>query len=218
MTFTEKETPSRSHEGDLSIDYADLTLRMTRGDEEAFLRFHTVYYSRILRYTYVVTNGNESDALDVAQETFLKVVKHIRPFDSQEKLWWWLTRLARSAASDQRRRRSRWLGFLKGWFLHWRENLDPVEEQEAFDPVGTVEFAISQLKPSVAELVRQKYLEGRSIRELAESLEITEKAVESRLTRARASLRKILGSDAPLQSGRATSVFETVPLEEKQGE
>src|SRR5688572_15684288 len=78
-------------------DIATLTERLAAGNEDAFRQFHAAYFDRLVRYLIVVTHGDEEAARDALQETFMRVVRHARRFDSEEAFWSWLTVLARSA-------------------------------------------------------------------------------------------------------------------------
>lgn len=91
---------------------AALTQRMAAGDEAAFAEWHGIYATRLFRYVLVLQRGDEHSAGDVLQETLLRVARHIRSFDEEHAFWDWLAKLARSAAADYGRKRSRYLRFL----------------------------------------------------------------------------------------------------------
>ena len=65
---------------------------------------------------------------------------------------------------------------------------------EAENPNGMLALAL--LHPRHQEVLQLKYIDGLSVRETADRLQTTEKAVESRLTRARESFRKALDAMA----------------------
>jgi RNA polymerase sigma factor (sigma-70 family) len=52
-----------------------------------------------------------------------------------------------------------------------------------------VNVTMSQLPPHYRQALEAKYVLGRSVREIAEALKTTEKAIESQLTRAREAFR-----------------------------
>ena len=169
-----------------------LTARMARGDEAAFREFFARYFDRLLRYLLVVTRGREEIAREALQLTMLRVARHVRRFESEPVFWSWLTVLARSAAIDEQRRGRRYAALLDRFF---RTAPDP-------GPSGTDE-ADARLERSLAgnlttlpdderHLLERKYLEGASVRALADELETTEKAVESRLVRVRRKLKQSL--------------------------
>ncbi len=72
-----------------SIDLAALTAGMAKGDEDAYRMFHELYFHRLLRYLLVVTGGREEAAREALQLALLRVVRHVRRFDSEEAFWSW---------------------------------------------------------------------------------------------------------------------------------
>lgn len=172
----------------------DLTRGLAAGDEEAFRQFHAVYFNRLLRYLFVATKGDEHAAREALQETMTRVVRYARRFDSEEVFWSWLTVLARSAVVDAGRKRHRYWRLLKGYALFWRstnpQRSDDPDPDEYLNELLKQE--LEQLEPIDRSLVEGKYLSGASVRELAEQFGLTERAVESRLLRARRQLRQEL--------------------------
>jgi RNA polymerase sigma-70 factor, ECF subfamily len=162
-----------------------LTARMREGDETAFREFHRVYFPRLFRYLYVVLNGDADAAQDVLQETLLRVVRHVRRFDDETAFWGWLTRLARSAAIDHGRRTLRRLRLLRFFAA---ENAAPSEPPTDLWPM--VEAVLERLDVADQSILRAKYERNAAVGEIAADLRITEGAAESRLARARRTLRE----------------------------
>lgn len=163
-----------------------LTREMAAGDEEAFRRFHALYFDRLHQFLLAVARGNEQEARDALQETFVRVARSARKFESEEVFWCWLKAVARNAARDGGRKQRRYFDFLLRFSLHAPEasndlNIDlPLEE------------CLEELNPADRELVEAKYLQGETVHELSTRAGLTEKAVESRLLRARQRLRELL--------------------------
>jgi RNA polymerase sigma-70 factor (ECF subfamily) len=169
-----------------------LTSDMTRGDENAYRTFHEAYFQRLFRYLLVVAAGDEDAAREAVQSTFLRVVRYIKPFDEELRFWNWLTVLARTALADQRRKRSRYRAFLERFTGHARmdSESDAANDGHADGQLlAALEQGIRCLPPDERELVERKYFARESVRDIAASLQISEKAVESRLTRLRLKLR-----------------------------
>src|SRR5512136_2585698 len=74
-------------------DCQALTDGMSRGDEAAFQEFHQRYFSRLLRYLFVVAGGQEEVAREALQSAFVRVALHVRPFDAASAFWNWLAML-----------------------------------------------------------------------------------------------------------------------------
>lgn len=171
-----------------------LTAALATGDESAFCEFHASYFDRLFRYELVILRGDEAAARDALQETFLRVARHARRFDTAEEFWGWLTALARSAALDLNRKQSRYWAALKKFFSGRSED---EFAHNAFDSAqnelrDSLNRAIAQLDPIDRQLIEGKYFDQASVIDLAQQTNLTAKAVESRLHRARTQLRTTL--------------------------
>lgn len=171
---------------------ARLTQGLARGDEGAFREFYAAYGGRLLRYLFVVARGDEQAASDALQETFVRVARHARAFEAEEKFWSWLTVLARSAAADQARRRSSYWRMLARFAAAWRPDAAlPAPAGDADEHlVALLREELARLPGEDRALVHAKYLGGASMREVAAAHGLTERAVESRLARVRRRLRE----------------------------
>jgi len=163
-------------------EIAQLTTGMTRGNEDAFREFFDRYFNRLLGYLLVLTHGQEDAAREALQSAMLRVVKHVRRFDSQQAFWNWLTVLARTALVDQERKRSRY-GALLDRFA--REDFPSAETHL----LECLRQSVSMLPKEELALIEKKYFDGRTIHEIAAALQMTDKAVESRLVRIRHKLK-----------------------------
>jgi RNA polymerase sigma-70 factor (ECF subfamily) len=163
---------------------------MTAGDETAYRIFYDAYFGRLLRYLLVVTGGNEEAAREALQLALVRVVRHVKVFESEEKFWSWLTVLARSALADESRKRRRYFVFLERFTR--QQEIGPVamDNGEADDQLrALLESKLTALPEDERQLVEQKYILRQSVREIAGGQQTTEKAVESKLSRVRRKLK-----------------------------
>ena len=169
---------------------AALTRRMTKGDELAYRTFYDAYFNRLSRYLLVVTAGDEDAAREALQSALLRVVRHIKVFPSDAVFWSWLTVLARSALTDQTRKRRRYLAFLDRFTWHTHAQQMAPNDPEADAKLATLlESSLGALPFDERGLLEAKYFKRCSVREIAEELNLSEKAVESRLGRIRQKLK-----------------------------
>ena len=159
---------------------------MARGDREAFDLFYHEYFYRIYRYLLVMAGGQEEPAREALQEGMIRIVRYMKPLPDAGALWNWLRRVLRSAFIDQLRRAGEAEALA----------LEQAGEPAAREPDDADEVLLEHLRACLAglpagerRLVEGKYLEGRSYAELAATAGLTERAVESRLARARRKLR-----------------------------
>lgn len=189
--------PPRPASAPPAPDIAALTRGLVDGDEAAYRALHAAYFDRLLRYLLVVARGDEHAAREALQSAFVRVARHARPFAEESHLWSWLTVLARSALADQRRGRRRYLAFLDRFTRHSAAHESAVSTPQALDdsaeqlgPILDAELA--GIPGEDRALLEWKYRENQSVRAIAQRLDSTEKAVESRLARLRARIKTSL--------------------------
>jgi RNA polymerase sigma-70 factor (ECF subfamily) len=191
-------TPVDSCEGSAENGaLAVLTNSMARQEEAAFVEFLDLYRDRLFRYTIVLVRGDEESAKEATQQTMMRVVRHIRRFDDEAVFWSWLTRIVRSVVTDDARKRNRYRNFLDRFFGHRKPEAHVVQPTTE-DPtlLARLEKLLPELPPADADLIRHKYFLGETSREIAVQLDMTEKAIESRLVRIRRRLRETILKEA----------------------
>jgi RNA polymerase sigma-70 factor (ECF subfamily) len=148
--------------------------------------------------------GNEDDANDLAQETFVRVFRARASFRTGEKFSTWLFTIAANLARNHFRWRSRHPNVsleaetgeteqTLGSTLPANE-LTPNEQALAAERAAVVRAAVGNLPEDMREAIVLCEWEQLSIAKAAAVLETTPKAVESRLYRARQILREKLKS------------------------
>jgi RNA polymerase sigma-70 factor (ECF subfamily) len=142
----------------------------------------------------VLCRGNAEQARELLQQTMIRVAKYARVFEEEEIFWKWLTALARSCWVDDSRKRNRYLAALQRLWNRHGDNAG-VDDAEAIE--GQVNAMVELLAEEDRILLTKKYVEGLSVRELAALNGCSEKAIESRLARARNRMKEIM------QSGRS---------------
>jgi RNA polymerase sigma factor (sigma-70 family) len=174
----------KADEGQRQPEIAAMTRAMVRGDEAAWVRFHAAYSGRVHRYLLVLLRGQEDIAAELLQVTLTRVARHIRSFDEEPIFGNWLARIARTVVIDELRK----VGARDG-MLQRLEAVPPESTGDNESWAEWIEAGLRQLEPDDRDLLARKYLEGAAVRELAVELGVSEKAIESRLGRAREKLR-----------------------------
>ena len=167
---------------------AALTQRVAAGDESAAREFFEKYCDRIFRYALVMTRGNEDVAREILSTTMIAAARYMRPLASDEDVWRWLTRIASSRFVDHCRKTSR--------AIPLTDSDEILSRMAAPNPDTTLnnalDEALSELPPDERELVERFYIDDESQAALAEEIQSTRKAVESRLARIRRKLRAVI--------------------------
>jgi RNA polymerase sigma-70 factor (ECF subfamily) len=172
----------------------EILARVAAGEAELFARLVERHQGRLLRLCQRLL-GNAEEAQEAAQETFLKAYRQAGAYRPRGKVYTWLYRIATNHCLNQLRRR-RIVRFLS---LGQMGGGDEEEDREFDPPADGVDpeqalaarrrwletrRAIDRLPPGQRSVLVLAKFEGLSYRQIAEVLEITEGAVESRLFRA----------------------------------
>jgi RNA polymerase sigma-70 factor (ECF subfamily) len=148
---------------------------------------------------------NERDAEDVVQETFLNAFKSIDSFEGRSGLGTWLYRITYNNAMMRLRKPNPEIvsvedkldGMEKGYsvpkqFFDWC--CLPEEDFDSEEVRLELESAIGELSPTLSSVFILREMEGLSTRETADTLDISEDVVKTRLRRARLQLRELLSA------------------------
>lgn len=170
----------------------DVVEACRRGDPEAFRVLFEAYKDRIysiaLRYS-----GDRTLALDIAQETFLKLLSNIRDYRGDANFETWLFRVVVNRCLDHHRRGRRFLPAVTELLDRIRTTGETVLHQllrTEFEE--NVQYAIQTLAPEQRIVVVLRYTEGLSYEEIAEILGCSTGTVGSRLSRAHRVLERRL--------------------------
>ncbi len=179
------------------------------GDEEAFRTLVERHQDRLVRLCQRLLQDRE-EALDAAQEVFLKAYRKAGKLQPKGELFTWLYRVATNHCLNRLRRRRivRFLPMVDSQQDEgaWLEPADgaptPDRQLEDRQRWQSTAVAIARLPENQRAVLVLAKFEGFSYRRIAEILEITEGAVESRLFRAMRNLAKAQESSEPRVSPR----------------
>ena len=145
--------------------------------------------------------GVEQDAEDVLQNTFLKAMQAIKKFEGRSSLSTWLYRIAVNEALMMLRRQKPTVPVAMDYedddeLKHPTQFTDwcclPEDELLSAESKGHLDQAIRRLPEKLQVVFLLRDIEGLSIRETSQALDLTETAVKTRLLRARLNLREQL--------------------------
>ena len=169
----------------------DLARRIAGGDADAWDMFFDRYSAWIYRFAYYHLDRNCSDAEDLCSDILMTAAKSIGKFDPRRgDLDSWLFGLARHRLARFCRGRRIELPFVPDIVDHFSSS-EPMDSSLA-DKVGLrdmVNRTLASIPNRHAAVLVAKYVEGYTTEELARQSEISTKAVESLLVRARAAFR-----------------------------
>ena len=173
------------------------------GDRAEFARMVDVYSNPIYRLGLRML-GNSQDAEDVLQNTFLNALTHLPAFEGRSSLSTWLYRIAANEALMLIRRKKPEVNLEDAQADDNAEDLKPTQfidwsalpEEELLFGEGkkVLEDTIQGLPEAMRIVFLLRDIEGLSIKETADALNLTETNVKTRLLRARMFLREQLST------------------------
>jgi RNA polymerase sigma-70 factor (ECF subfamily) len=173
------------------------------GDRAEFARLVDTYSSPIYRLGLRML-GTPQDAEDVLQNTFLNVFTHLSTFEGRSSLSTWLYRIAANEALMLIRKKKPEVNvddvqagendedLLPTQFVDW--SALPEDELLSGEGKKFLDSAIQTLPESMRIVFLLRDVEGLSIKETADALNLTETNVKTRLLRARMFLRERLSA------------------------
>jgi RNA polymerase sigma-70 factor, ECF subfamily len=182
-----------------------LSLRaLQAGDKAEFARLVDLYSNQIYRLAMKIL-GDQNDAEDVLQETFIKAFRALPSFEGRSSISTWLYRIAANEALMLVRKRKPEANMVSSDGSDHEDDLSPPQqiidwcclpENELLSSEASqfLDKAVDDLSPALRIVFILRDIQGLSIRETAEILKISEMAVKTRLLRARLQLREALSA------------------------
>jgi len=182
-----------------NCDDRELVARMTAGSEEAFGDFFDRYFPALFRFAFSRL-GEEDAAEEAAQAALVRALTRLRTYRGEAALFTWLCTFCRHeiAAIVEKRRRAGTAVALVEDAPEVRAALEvlagadagPEDALRKKETARLVQATLDALPPRYGDALEWKYVQGLSVRELAERLAVGPKAAESLLTRAREAFRE----------------------------
>ena len=190
-----------------STDQSDeeIVREVLAGDTARFALLMRRYNERLYRAARAITR-DDREAEDVMQQAYVNAYTHLRQFNGEARFGTWLTRIAIHEALSRVRRRGRYEPFDDDLtnvepFLSLDSRQNPERQAFSGELRELIEWAIDGLPDGAREVFVLREIEGLSTAETAEALEVSADVVKTRLSRARAALRRVLlehaGATAP---------------------
>ena len=167
-------------------------------DEKAFQVLYDTYSRRMYMTAYRILRDEES-ARDAMQESMINVTRAIKSFRGESKLSTWISRITVNVCLEMLRRNKKHQNrtdedVSENWTLPDTRALDPLRRIEQKEAGGKVRSAMSHLGRKHRIVVSMHDLQGYTIREIAENLEVAEGTIKSRLYYGREALKKQLAA------------------------
>jgi RNA polymerase sigma-70 factor, ECF subfamily len=183
----------------MELNDAALVAKARSGDTDAYRVLVERHSRALFRLAFRMT-GNESDAEDVVQESFLRAYKQLDKFDERASFGTWLYRITANCSLDlmrSKKRRSEQIAPADP------EMDDPILNLPSHDPSPERSAASGQVRERVAEAMKElsatertafvlRHFEGMCIEDVSRVLDCQPGAAKHSVFRAVQKLRRAL--------------------------
>lgn len=172
------------------------------GDTVAIEALADAAIQPLYRFCFYRLGSNADLAEEVVQETLLRAMRELDKYDparSGGNIFTWLTGLARNEIRGTLGRENAAVSLQALWdklddelrSVYSRLESAPLADEvlEREETREMVNATMAQLPPHYREALEAKYVRGQTVRDMAAAWQVSEKAVESQLTRARQAFR-----------------------------
>jgi RNA polymerase sigma-70 factor (ECF subfamily) len=188
----------------MEVTDAAVVAQVLAGDKDAFRLLVDRHSRSIFRVVYRMT-GNQQDAEELLQETFLRAYKSLGRFESRSNFGTWLYRIAVNGALDLLSSRKTQMQMKDAYQI--TDSPDPQENRQVQLPAASpgpdrllisaeirkkVAQALGLLTPAERVAFTMRHMEGQSIEEISQVLNVKTSAAKNCVFRAVQKLRQQL--------------------------
>jgi RNA polymerase sigma-70 factor (ECF subfamily) len=162
-----------------------------RGERDAFRALFETYKNKVFSVA-LRFSGEEAVAMDIAQDTFVKLFSSIRDFRGDSSFDTWIYRLVVNSCLDYKRRTRRLIPLAGDFLATLRSSADSLNEILRSEVSSNVRSAVDRLASDLRIVIVLRYTEALSYDQIAEVLGCSSGTVASRLNRAHKTLERRL--------------------------
>ncbi len=177
------------------MELNDLLELVKDGDELAFQELYRRFYKKTY-YAALKISGNQADAKDITQETFIQVNKSLPHLNDNKLFVQWLNRIVASKASDLfRKNKTTSLPDDHVVFQlkeEERSQFIPEAKMHISSDYALLEYFLKQMDERYRMVLVLRYFSQMSVMEIANALQVPDGTVKTRLKRGREVLRMMI--------------------------
>ncbi len=162
-------------------------------DQVAFSRLYKEYKDKIFSFLIIKANGNINIAEEVLCDTFHSAIESAPKLKTNSNIKSWLFKIASRRLADYFRKLYKDNNFydvyddMEPFYSNYHITNDVFTKQEE---TYLVNFAFNKLKDSYRDIIRLKYIENKSLKEISNITNKNHSTINSLLQRARVVLKK----------------------------
>ena len=202
------------------LDDKRLVKTLLSGDERAFDRFFEDNFSRLYRFALVRLSNDPDAAREIAQIVLTRATQKLHTYRAESALFTWLCAICRNEVSD-------WLSKQGRYRQHIVLTEDFPEVQAAVDSFQTpfdenpeanyqrleklrlIQVALDRLPPKYGDVLEWKYVEGHSVKEISDRLNMGHEATQSLIARAKRAFADVYTTLADAMNDNANAAVQT---------
>ncbi|MEW6359253.1 MAG: RNA polymerase sigma factor [Planctomycetota bacterium] len=183
------------------LSEARLVANICRRDAAALREFHDRFFRHLYNFVFFRVGCRHPDTEDIVQEVMMAAIRGMPGFAQRSSLFSWLCGIARNKIAQLHAKQTKTstietvLSNVDGDLDLLLQQVDrsplPLEVIEKDEVRNMVGAAMASLQPAYRLVLDLKYISGLPVKEIADQLNKTPKAVESTLTRAREAFQKV---------------------------
>lgn len=194
------------------LDDKCLVKQLLAHDEQAFDTFFNDYFARLYRFALTRLPDDPEGAREVVQITLSRAIQKLHTYRGEAALFTWLCAICRNEGSDWLARHRRYrehivltedIPEIQAAVDSYRAPQEDNPEQHAqrMEGLRLIQVALDRLPARYGNVLEWKYIEGYSVKEIAEKLELGHEATQSLLARAKRAFGDVYSSlTGPLRS------------------
>jgi len=148
-----------------SVEVQNIVSAARQGSQEAYQSLVGRFAPGLMGYFYRNT-GSRSEAEDLLQDVFLRLVKALPAYREKERFEIWLYRMAQHLLIDYWRKKKVKLT-PEDWMLEEEVRQDPLERSVAKERDDELQQALSQLSPQQREVITMRYFSDLTFEEIS---------------------------------------------------
>ncbi|MDT3425314.1 RNA polymerase sigma-70 factor (ECF subfamily) [Paenibacillus forsythiae] len=166
------------------MNIEEVIQRVQQGDSNAFEPIIHAYQQRLFAYCFYML-GNRQEAEDAVQEVFIRSYQSLHLYRFDQSFPAWLYKIAGNQCLTLLKRRKIWNALLPKF---WRQFNEPSAEEEMWKQVSA--DLLKGLTVEERQIIILHVLEGYTLDEIAQSLQLKAGTVRKRFERIRKKLKK----------------------------
>ncbi len=173
-------------------------VKMSKKNKDCYVCLVERYEDKIIRYIRRISNVNQENAEDIAQDVFIKVFINLNEFNDELKFSSWIYRIAHNETINYWRRNKK----RRAQDISWDDNEELKNilrdsrniEEDVYQKITNQQLknVLTRLDEKYREVLILNYLEGKSYQEIADILKKPIGTVGTLINRAKKFLAKEL--------------------------